>query len=216
MKRVSLLLAALVWAVASSAQAALLLGPPTITVPTSLGTPTPAALYTYGTSASGLWLSGDFYETFGAVSVAGTLLHWEVSAPINSLTTPSFLLTTNYTGFISLTGGASSMGGGVLLSEIMRSGSAIAQSHVQFSHTGPLTVFPAGTSDTALVTGYVWAAGDSLRMTYDVLTSYAGTGGTYDLNFPAETSLVELPEPASALLLLAGLGAVSLRRRRSR
>ena len=84
---------------------------------------------------------------------------------------------------------------------------------VQFTQSGFLTNFAL--SNTVTVSAYTYTPGDTLRMGYRVPFDYVGLVDVYDLNFPAETTISPVPEPASLGMLTIGAAGLLLRRRRA-
>ena len=208
----NLIVAAAILAFASASQAQLTFsGPATFGSAFSSGTLTPAAIFTVTSPASGINLAGDFYVTVPSGTTTGNLLQWYVDRPISGVSGP-FSITTSLTGFTSLTVGSNS-GGGVLVTEIYNGGSIVAgtQCVTQFSYSGALTTFSQFNTITPI---YSYTAGDTLRLYYDTTVNYSGTGGVFDVNFPAEAIITAVPEPTSALLMVIGMGALGMRRRR--
>ena len=188
-------------------------GPANLTSVTSSAPLTPPQIVSVTSPPAGILLTGDFFVT-PIGSTSGFMLQYTVDRPISGVGGP-FNLTTNYTGYISLTGpGVNNPTNGVLSSYIFGGGVVVpgTTSAVNFSQVGNLTNF--STSNVTLVNTYIYTPGDVLRLEYWVDLNYVGPGGTYDLNFPASAFVTPVPEPASAALLLLVAGALSLRRRR--
>lgn len=212
MKSLSMMVVAAVVTSASVCQAQLTFsGPAALSGAFTSATLSPAPVITITSPASGINLTGDFYVTTSGPT-AGNMLSWAVDRPISGGTAP-FNITTIYTGFISVTGGINNPTGGTLTSAIYNGGSLVAGTTcvVQFNQAGPFT--PISASNTVTVSSYTYAAGDTLRLAYFADINYVGIGDVYDLNFPAETLISEIPEPASLGLLGFGIAGLMLRRR---
>ncbi len=138
MKVLPLIVVAAMGVLASVCQAQLSFSGPAAMVgsPYSDAPLTPAAAYTITSPASGINLTGDFYVTPTGTGT-GSMLQWVVDRPISGGTT-SFNITTNYSGFISLSGGTNNGTGGVLISAIYNGGTIVAGSTcvVQFTQAG--------------------------------------------------------------------------------
>ena len=183
---------------------------------TSTGTFTPAPLYTItpltNLASPDIVLTGDFYSLNPG---AGDLLSWYVDRPISASSSGTNTLTVNYTGFISAPGATAAFaGGGYLRSSIFNNltGASLpgTVAQVNFTYSGALTNYTLTNTSPSFT--YTFALGDVLHMEYSA--QGAGYAGTVDLNFPAEVVVTPVPEPTTAMLILAGFGALAVRRRR--
>ena len=159
----------------------------------------------------GFTITGQFIVNVANGSSSGTLLEWQVRRPI-SATSPAGaeVFTVGLTGFIDAPtgngGGSGFLSGGIFDGATM---SLITYAGVSFSHTGAGVVnYNLSNINQIAYNGL----GLELVQNYFVDYSYSGTGGTYILDFPADTNCVPVPEPATCAVV--GLGALALVRKR--
>jgi hypothetical protein len=177
--------------------------------------PTPPPII--GSPPSGITLTGNFKAPVPGSWTGGTILSWTVVRPIAGDDGIPFTLTATNIGFISdMLGFASYNGGDFLAAEIVRGGAVLhsAVTNDLFLPVATNTFSSSGTSP--MISSYTYAAGDFLQLRYEAQIGYSGTGTTFEIDFPASAIVTPVPEPASAVLLAAGLGALGLHRNRRR
>ena len=217
LQHLPLLLAMAASTVASVAQAQFSGPPAFVSGPTStMGTGTNALVL--ASTATGFTATGTYTVNITGPA-AGTLASWTIDRPISSgVTNPSFQTTTSLDGFSLPPGPAITTAGLIttFVTDTAIPGTMVAgsQSWIQLGlvngaatwttllNTSASFALITGTSTSYVLRQYFWLDGN-----------INGPTGNWVVDVPAGSSLAPVPEPASALLLAAGLLALLVRRR---
>ena len=176
-----------------------------------------------GSTLPGIDVSGQVSVTVSPTG--GFLLQWEALRPINTTLSGGFqTTTTSYIGFIIAPSGHT-MSSGMLHTDIYHAsgpsgpaGSIFgSDSNIPFSFTGPGTTnFNLSATSGTFVYLPNPSDIDYLRQTYTVDYAYFNAlPGTYILDFPAGSTITDVPEPTAITSLLLGAACLAWRRRRN-
>ncbi len=191
-----------------------------ITGPSSaMGTGTNALVLT--STATGFTATGTYTVNITGPA-AGTLAGWNIDRPISSgVSNPTFQTTTVLDGF-SLPPGPAITTAGVVTTYVTDTavpGTLVAgsQSVIQISLVNGAATW-LSLSNTSPTFGLFTGASTTyvLRQSFFLDGNINGPTGNWVVDVPVDSFLVAVPEPASALLLGAGLVVLLARQRRAR
>ena len=207
-------------ALASAAQAQFSGPPAFLSGPSSaMGTGTNALVLT--ATATGFTTSGTYTVNITGPAT-GLLAAWTIDRPISSgVSNPSFQTTTDLDGFSLPPGPAFTTSGFIttFVTDTAVPGAILAgsQSWIQLSLVnGAATWTTLSNTSTSFALNTGTSSTFVLRQGFWLDGNISGPTGNWIVDVPAGSTLAPVPEPASALVLAAGLGVLLARRRPAR
>jgi hypothetical protein len=168
------------------------------------------------TNAGGFTVTGQYSVTAPATAATGILAAWTLDRPIAAgVSNPAFVTTTLLDGFVAPPIGAFAPTSGIVTTYVTDTavpGTVVpgSQSSIAISLVAGATTWPTlsassgpfplvtGTSTTYVLRQAFWLDGNQL----------GGPGGAWVVDVPVVSTLAPVPEPASLLLMAAGLLAL--------